>query len=74
MRLIGVLSSEGTGDEGASRHVVGPRFAAFFGKYDGFLAGLSFQIAAIFRALAGFKFKELTALVRGQKLDGSQAM
>jgi GT2 family glycosyltransferase len=48
--------------------------AAFLGKYDGFFAGLTFRIAAIFRALAGFRFREFTALLSGQKLDGSQSM
>jgi N-acetylglucosaminyl-diphospho-decaprenol L-rhamnosyltransferase len=48
--------------------------AAWLGKYDGFFSGLSYRIGAILRALAGFRFKELTALVSGQKLDGSQSM
>jgi glycosyltransferase involved in cell wall biosynthesis len=48
--------------------------AAFLGKYDGFFAGLTFRIAAILRALAQFDFRQLSALVTGQKLDGSQAM
>jgi glycosyltransferase involved in cell wall biosynthesis len=48
--------------------------AAFLGKYDGFFAGLTFRIAAILRALGRFDFRLLSALVTGQKLDGSQAM
>jgi GT2 family glycosyltransferase len=48
--------------------------AAFFSKYYGFMAGLSFRLGAIFRALGRFNFGELSALVSGQKLDGSQAM
>jgi len=43
-------------------------------KYAGFMSGLTFRIGAIFRALFGFRFKELSALVSGQKLDGSQSM
>ena len=48
--------------------------AAWLGKYDGFFAGLMYRIGAIFRALGGFRFKELAALASGQKLDGSQSM
>lgn len=48
--------------------------AAFLGKYDGFMSGLTFRIGAILSALGRFKFSELSALVSGQKLDGSQAM
>jgi glycosyltransferase involved in cell wall biosynthesis len=48
--------------------------SAFFGKYDGFFSGLTFRIGAIFSALGRFQFKRLTALLSGQKLDGSQAM
>jgi N-acetylglucosaminyl-diphospho-decaprenol L-rhamnosyltransferase len=47
--------------------------AAFLGKYQGFSAGLSFRLAAIFKALASFDFKRLSMLISGQKLDGSQA-
>ena len=47
--------------------------AAFIGKYYGFMGGLGFRIAAIFRALGHFDFKQLVALVSGQKIDGSQA-
>jgi len=46
--------------------------AAFIGKYYGFMAGLSFRIGAIFRALGHFDFKQVIALVSGQKIDGSQ--
>jgi glycosyltransferase involved in cell wall biosynthesis len=48
--------------------------AHFLAKYDGFFSGLTFRIGAILRALAHFNFRELSALVSGQKLDGSQAM
>jgi GT2 family glycosyltransferase len=48
--------------------------AAFLSKYDGFFAGLTFRLAAIFKALARFDFRQVSALVSGQKLDGSQAM
>jgi GT2 family glycosyltransferase len=48
--------------------------AAWLGKYDGFASGLGYRIGASLRALAGFRFKELSALVSGQKLDGSQSM
>jgi GT2 family glycosyltransferase len=47
--------------------------AAFIGKYYGFMAGLGFRIGAILRALGHFDFKQLAALVSGQKIDGSQA-
>jgi GT2 family glycosyltransferase len=47
--------------------------AAFLGKYQGFSAGLSFRLGAIFKALGSFDFKRLSMLVSGQKLDGSQA-
>jgi GT2 family glycosyltransferase len=47
--------------------------AAFIGKYYGFMGGLSFRIGAILRALGHFDFKQLIALVSGQKIDGSQA-
>jgi GT2 family glycosyltransferase len=47
--------------------------AAFLGKYQGFSAGLSFRLAAIFKALGRFDFRRLSMLVSGQKLDGSQA-
>ncbi len=48
--------------------------AAFVGKYRGFVAGLLFRMAAIFRALGRFDLKQAGALIRGQKLDGTQAM
>ena len=46
--------------------------AAFLGKYYGFMAGLGFRIGAIFRALGHFDFKQLIALVSGEKIDGAQ--
>jgi glycosyltransferase involved in cell wall biosynthesis len=48
--------------------------AEFLGKYEGFFAGLGYRIGAILRALGRFDFRGLSALVSGQKLDGSQAM
>jgi glycosyltransferase involved in cell wall biosynthesis len=48
--------------------------AAFLGKYQGFMAGLTFRIGAALRALGRFDFRQFTALVSGSKLDGSQAM
>lgn len=48
--------------------------AAFVGKYRGFISGLMFRIAAIFRALGRFDLKQTGALISGQKLDGTQAM
>jgi len=48
--------------------------AAFLGKYRGFFAGLMFRIGAIFRALGRFDFRQTSALISGQKLDGTQAM
>jgi len=47
--------------------------AALIGKYYGFMAGLSFRIGAIFRALGRFDIKQLIALLSGGKVDGSQA-
>jgi GT2 family glycosyltransferase len=47
--------------------------AAFIGKYYSFMAGLGYRIGAILRALGHFDFKQLIALVSGQKVDGSQA-
>jgi len=46
--------------------------AALIGKYEGFLAGLRFRLTAILKALVGFKFGLLSALLSGQKIDGSQ--
>lgn len=48
--------------------------AAWIGKHQGFFAGLGYRIGAIFRALFGFRLKEMAALASGQKLDGSQSM
>ena len=46
--------------------------SALLGKHDGFLAGLSFRIAAMLSALIRFDFPLLTALASGKKV-GSQA-
>jgi GT2 family glycosyltransferase len=48
--------------------------AAFLGKHEGFFGGLMYRIGAVFKALAGMRFKELTAVASGQKLDGTQSM
>lgn len=48
--------------------------AAFFGKYQGFPAGLTFRVGAIFGALGRGQFNQLGPLISGQKLDGSQSM
>lgn len=48
--------------------------AAFLGKWDGFLSGLTFRVGSIFSALGHMRFREFTALISGQKLDGSQSM
>jgi GT2 family glycosyltransferase len=48
--------------------------SAFLSKYYGFMSGAGFRMGAIFRALGGFDFRLVGALVSGQKLDGSQAM
>ena len=47
--------------------------AALLGKYYGFVAGLSFRLGAIFKALGRFELGRVGKLVSGQKLDGSQA-
>ena len=46
--------------------------ATFLGKYAGLFAGLAFRIKAILRALVRFNVRQVSALVSGQKLDGSQ--
>lgn len=48
--------------------------AAFLTKYRGFVSGLMFRIGAIFRALGRFDLRQMSALISGQKLDGTQAM
>jgi GT2 family glycosyltransferase len=48
--------------------------AALLSKYYGFMAGFSFRIGAILRALGRFDFKQLIALVSGEKVDGSQGV
>ena len=45
--------------------------AAFLARYYGFVAGFTFRLGAIFRALFGFRFGEFGALVSGQKVDGN---
>jgi glycosyltransferase involved in cell wall biosynthesis len=46
--------------------------AAFLGKYEGFLAGLRFRLAAILKALGRFDLRSVRLLVSGEKI-GSQA-
>jgi GT2 family glycosyltransferase len=46
--------------------------AALVGKYQGFLAGLRFRLAAILKALVSFDLRRFSLLVQGQKLDGNQ--
>jgi GT2 family glycosyltransferase len=46
--------------------------AAFVGKYEGFAPGLGFRLGLILGALARFDLGRVSALVGGQKLDGSQ--
>ena len=46
--------------------------AAFVGKYHGFMAGLGFRISAILRALARFDLRQVSGILSGRKLDGSQ--
>jgi N-acetylglucosaminyl-diphospho-decaprenol L-rhamnosyltransferase len=46
--------------------------ARFVSKYQGFLAGLLAQLAAIFSSLFSFRLGELHYLLGGQKIDGSQ--
>jgi GT2 family glycosyltransferase len=55
----------------ASDRIVGA--AAFLSKYQGFMAGLSFRMGAILRALGRFDLGQVSALLGGSKLDGSQA-
>jgi len=45
--------------------------AAFLARYHGFMAGFTFRLSAILRALFGFRFGEFGALVSGQKVDGN---
>lgn len=47
--------------------------AGYLAKHNGFGAGLSFRVSAIFRALFGFQFGLLMALVTDQKIDGTQS-
>jgi GT2 family glycosyltransferase len=47
--------------------------AAFIGKYSGFASGLGARIGAVLGALGGFRLGELSHLVSGQKIDGTQA-
>jgi N-acetylglucosaminyl-diphospho-decaprenol L-rhamnosyltransferase len=46
--------------------------SVFLSKHFGWFAGFSFQVRAVFYALTHFEFREFTALLSGQKIDGSQ--
>jgi GT2 family glycosyltransferase len=48
--------------------------AVWYGKHRGFLSGLSYRFGAIWQALIGFRIKELSGLISGAKIDGSQSM
>lgn len=47
--------------------------AVLLGKYNGFFAGFAFRTGTTLKALLRFKFGLLSALLSGQKLDGSGA-
>ena len=47
--------------------------AVFLSKHLGMVAGLKARIAAAFSALGGFEFRQLSCLLSGQKIDGTQA-
>jgi hypothetical protein len=46
--------------------------AAFLGKYHGFMAGVSFRLGALLRALSRLDLWQFLAIASGRKLDGSQ--
>jgi N-acetylglucosaminyl-diphospho-decaprenol L-rhamnosyltransferase len=46
--------------------------AAYLGKYQGFLPGMTARMASIFGPLFSFQFGALRYTVSGQKIDGSQ--
>jgi GT2 family glycosyltransferase len=47
--------------------------AGYLGKHNGFASGLAFRISSIFKALFSFRIGLLSALLSGQKIDGTQA-
>jgi GT2 family glycosyltransferase len=47
--------------------------AAFVGKYEGFFSGLTFRLGLALAALGRFDLRLFSAVLSGQKLDGSQA-
>ncbi len=47
--------------------------ASYLGKHFGFMAGLSFRVSAVFKALFSLRFGMLSGLVSGQKIDGTQS-
>lgn len=47
--------------------------AAFIGKYEGGMAGLTFRLSAALGALARLNFGQFSSALGGTKLDGSQA-
>src|ERR1035437_9985104 len=46
--------------------------AVFFGKYEGFLAGIKARIAAVLGPLASFRLGVVKYTINGQKIDGTQ--
>ncbi|HLK20327.1 MAG TPA: glycosyltransferase [Bryobacteraceae bacterium] len=47
--------------------------AVYFGKHNGFMAGLLFRLASILKALFTLRLPLFMALVSGSKIDGSQS-
>jgi GT2 family glycosyltransferase len=47
-------------------------YAAFRGKYEGFLPGMMARMGSIFGPLFGFRFGELRHTLSGRKINGSQ--
>lgn len=48
--------------------------AVYLSKHYGFMAGLSYRIGQIFKALFSFRFSLLMSLISGSKVDGSQGV
>ncbi len=46
--------------------------SVFLSKHFGWFAGFSFQMKAVLHALTHFRIREVSALLSGQKIDGSQ--
>jgi GT2 family glycosyltransferase len=47
--------------------------SVFMGKRSGFLSGLAARLRAILAALGRFRFAQFSALISGQKIDGTQS-